>query len=153
VVGRDVWMFLQEGGRETVDYRRKAEDRRPQTGDRRLKTEDFGKDAGGKLKAEGEREGGEISRIHRGMSNEQGERKGGVYTLIFSDPPYDRSGEAGQLERLLTALEQRELLALGGVLVYEQDAKEKVLTDRAGWGLLRDRAYGKSRVLMYRKDG
>ncbi len=80
-------------------------------------------------------------------------KKGEGYTLLFADPPYDRAGEAGQLARLLAALEQREILALGGVLVYEQDAKEKVVVERAGWGLLRDRAYGKSRVLMYRKDG
>lgn len=74
------------------------------------------------------------------------------YTLIFADPPYDRSGEAGQLGRLMEALEGGEVLALDGVLVYEQDAKEQVEKERPGWSLLRDRTYGKSRVLMYRSE-
>lgn len=69
------------------------------------------------------------------------------FHLILADPPY---GEVGAAE-LLLALEERGSLAPGGVLVFEQRASEPAL-ERAGWEILRDRTYGGTRLVMYRRE-
>ena len=81
-------------------------------------------------------------------------RKGGEgepFSLILADPPYDRAGDKSWLENTLRAVEESSILAGRGLLVFEQSAGEAVV-ERAGWALLRDRKYGDTRLLMYRRD-
>lgn len=72
------------------------------------------------------------------------------FDLILADPPYDREGRTKWLEAILDALEKRALLAPDGVLVFEQSSEEEPAA-RAGWVLIRDRTYGGTRVVMYKR--
>ncbi len=72
------------------------------------------------------------------------------FHLVFADPPYDRMGEKRQLEKTLKALEEGALLAVDGLLVYEQNRREPPV-EQEGWVLIRDKTYGESRVLIYRR--
>ncbi len=76
---------------------------------------------------------------------------GNRYSLAFADPPYDHTAEKKQLETLLNALDKGTVLTPDGVLVYEQDVDEPVVSEHPGWQMLRDRHYGKTRILIYRK--
>jgi 16S rRNA (guanine966-N2)-methyltransferase len=73
-----------------------------------------------------------------------------TYNLVLADPPYDRGAGKGLLEMTLKGLEGGSILAPHGVLVFELGAHEKPV-ERAGWEVLRDREYGGTRVLIYRR--
>ncbi len=75
------------------------------------------------------------------------------YNLAFADPPYDHTANKKQLETLLNALDKGTVLTPDGVVVYEQDVDEPVVNEHPGWQVLRDRRYGKTRVLIYRRQG
>jgi 16S rRNA (guanine966-N2)-methyltransferase len=72
------------------------------------------------------------------------------FDLILADPPYDRGAEKGILEKTLMTLEANPILAPSGVFVFELGADEEPV-ERPGWEILRDRRYGGTRVLMYRR--
>ena len=76
---------------------------------------------------------------------------GQPFDIILADPPYDRDGRSRWLDHVLLALEEGGMLAAGGLLVFEQGASENVPA-RAGWELLRDRTYGDTRLLMWRRS-
>ena len=67
----------------------------------------------------------------------------GPFDLIFADPPYDRDGERGWLERILAALNESPLLAGQGLVIMEQSARETPIL-AAGWRLLAERSYGET---------
>jgi 16S rRNA (guanine966-N2)-methyltransferase len=69
------------------------------------------------------------------------------FHLVLADPPYGAVGAA----ELLLALEEHGSLAPGGVFVFEQRASEPAL-ERSGWEILRDRTYGGTRLVMYRRE-
>jgi len=71
--------------------------------------------------------------------------------LIFADPPYSRGDTEGQTEKLMQAIASTNMLRDGGLLVYEQGKKESV-PEPEGWMLLRNRSYGRTRSLIYRKE-
>ena len=73
------------------------------------------------------------------------------FMLVLADPPYDREGQYRWLEKTLPALESHSMLAPGGWLGFEQSAGEPVI-ERPGWSLLRDRTYGSTRLLLYRRE-
>jgi 16S rRNA (guanine966-N2)-methyltransferase len=75
---------------------------------------------------------------------------GRPFDLILADPPYDRKGNAGRLGQLLLALKEGDMLVPGGLLVFEQGASENV-PEQSGWSLLRDRKYGDTRLLIFRR--
>ncbi len=81
--------------------------------------------------------------LERGWSGEP-------FDLVMADPPYDRDRSRQWLEKMLPLLEGHSILAADGVLVFEQDASEPAF-QREPWVLLRDRKYGSTRVLMYRR--
>ena len=60
--------------------------------------------------------------------------------VVFSDPPYERSGELW--EKLADQI--RPWLAKGGVLVWETDERTQ-LAVKPGWGLVETRRYGTAR--------
>lgn len=72
------------------------------------------------------------------------------FDIILADPPYSREGKTGWLGQLLPMLEAGGMLASGGLLVFEQGASENVPA-RSGWDLLRDREYGDTRLLIFRR--
>ncbi|HOW97986.1 MAG TPA: 16S rRNA (guanine(966)-N(2))-methyltransferase RsmD [Kiritimatiellia bacterium] len=76
---------------------------------------------------------------------------GGAFDLVLADPPYDREGTRRWLEKTLLALQTGPILAPEGLLAFEQSAGEPVPAP-AGWSLLRDRKYGETRLLLYRRQ-
>lgn len=93
------------------------------------------------------------------------------FHIIFCDPPYHRSAPKGRkhpekrggkepdrdreehwLPRILQALSSRPWLAPDGLLIMEEPAQSVALI-APGWELLRDRTYGDSRLLVYRRSG
>ena len=69
--------------------------------------------------------------------------------LIFADPPYDQTASAENGERLLEALSASSSIACDAVLIYEQNAKVN-LPNNPNWECLRNKTYGKTRILIYR---
>lgn len=73
------------------------------------------------------------------------ERDGGVYDLVFADPPYDVPN--GELERLLAALEPR--LAPHGLIVLERAARSGEPAAPERLELEQTRRYGDTAMVFY----
>ncbi len=74
---------------------------------------------------------------------------GAGYNIVYADPPYDRARETGMTDVMQRLVAQR-VLAPGGLFVAEQpEDADAAAVD--GWQLLRDRGYGKSRIVIYRQ--
>lgn len=73
------------------------------------------------------------------------------FDLVFADPPYEWAQEHGFGE-IAALLQCRTLLLPGGVLVVEQPT-ELAAAELPEWEMLRDRAYGHTRLVMYRLMG
>ncbi len=77
--------------------------------------------------------------------------RGGAYDLVLADPPYDRDGDApDRLGLLLERLRDQQGVKEGGFLVYEQSADE-ALVEKPGWMLVKEKKYGDTRLLFYRR--
>lgn len=72
------------------------------------------------------------------------------FDIVLADPPYDRAGQRRWLENALLALERGSILAPDGVLVFELGSRENAVR-RPGWRVLREKVYGDTRLLMYRR--
>ena len=75
---------------------------------------------------------------------------GRSFDLVLADPPYDRDGSRRWLEKTLLTLQASPILAPEGLLAFEQGAQQTV-PEAPGWNLLRDRTYGETRLLLYRR--
>jgi 16S rRNA (guanine966-N2)-methyltransferase len=75
-----------------------------------------------------------------------------AFDLVFADPPYANSHTGLLLQNTLQGLEATSMVNPDGFLVFEQQ-KNTDITDPEVWDLLRNRAYGKSRILLYRRKG
>jgi 16S rRNA (guanine966-N2)-methyltransferase len=84
----------------------------------------------------------EVVRWLRRVSAEQ------VFDLVFADPPYEWALEHG-FAQVAELLRTRGLLRRGGMLVTEQPT-ELPAAGYPEWELLRDRAYGHTRLVVYR---
>ena len=72
------------------------------------------------------------------------ERATGAFDLILADPPYDLpDAMRGTLEGIL----QHSLLTVQGTLIYELRSSGAIEVPE-GWRVVRDKTYGKTRVLM-----
>jgi 16S rRNA (guanine966-N2)-methyltransferase len=74
------------------------------------------------------------------------ERASGSFDLILADPPYDLPDA---MQQTLEGIARHSVLTPDGILVYEMRSKG----DPAGlddWEVLRDKRYGKTRVLILR---
>jgi len=88
---------------------------------------------------------GEVLRfLDKGWSGEP-------FNLVVADPPYDREGVARWPEVILPLIGGRGTLARGGLVVMEQGAGEPV-RDVPGWTVVRDRRYGGTRLVMYKRQ-
>jgi 16S rRNA (guanine966-N2)-methyltransferase len=76
---------------------------------------------------------------------------GGSYDLVFADPPYGEEKKGALMGRLLDAVARCQCLTPGGFFLYET-ADRNPVGDVPGWTLLRDRAFGASRILIFRRD-
>ena len=72
------------------------------------------------------------------------------FDLILADPPYDRDGSQQWLPRLLERLADPAWLKHGGFFIFEQSADEEIL-DRSGWMLVKEKKYGDTRLIFYRR--
>lgn len=76
------------------------------------------------------------------------ERVGEPFDLILADPPYDLPNA---LQDTLNGIAKHSVLTRNGVVVYELRSSGAVeIPD--GWIVLRDKTYGKTRVLMLKEN-
>jgi 16S rRNA (guanine966-N2)-methyltransferase len=76
---------------------------------------------------------------------EAGER----FNLIFADPPYaKKQGDTDHGKNLLDSPMVHQLLGPGGILVLETMVTKHDSSVIAGWEVIRDRAYGSTRILI-----
>ena len=74
---------------------------------------------------------------------------GNGYTIVFADPPYALGEEKGYAGVLAT-LAERGVVRPGGLFVAEMTSVQKA-EETPGWDLLRDRTYGKTRIVIWRR--
>ncbi len=75
-------------------------------------------------------------------------RAGGPYDLILADPPYDLPDA---MENTLAGIAGHSVLKPDGILVYEMRAKGDPEVSK-DWKVLRDKRYGKTRVLILKMN-
>lgn len=74
-------------------------------------------------------------------------RASGKFDLILADPPYDLPDA---MEHTLAGILEHSVLTVDGILVYEMRSKgDPVISD--DWDVLRDKRYGKTRVLILKQ--
>jgi len=74
------------------------------------------------------------------------------FDIIFADPPYDRIGDKRTAHRLLEALAAPGLVADEGFFVMEQ-SREEVEASHPSWDMVTAKAYGGTRLIIYRRRG
>ncbi len=72
--------------------------------------------------------------------------RGAAYDIVFADPPYVNARESG-LSELASALAETGAVAPGGLLIVETPVEAPVPA-LPGWAILRDRVYGKTRLVI-----
>ena len=75
---------------------------------------------------------------------------GAVYDIVFADPPYLWAKENG-FAPIAQALAEQNRLKPGGFLITETDYRTDP-ADLPGYTLLRDRLYGKTRLVIYQRE-
>ena len=81
----------------------------------------------------------------------KGMGRGGGFDVAFADPPYEVTREQG-FGCLMAALAENGVVADRGFFVAEMaDSRETAAVPVPGWELLRDRVYGHTRVVLYRR--
>ncbi len=73
-------------------------------------------------------------------------RLGGPYHLIFADPPYDSTAEAG----LVDGIDSGRLLGIHGTLVVERESRNSVSLGRSGLALTRTAEYGRTALDFFK---
>ena len=78
------------------------------------------------------------------------EFNGAPFDIAYADPPYALGEERGFAE-MLGALSSRGVVRPGGLFIAET-ASRKAVADEPGWDLCRDRTYGKTRLLIWKRQ-
>lgn len=78
------------------------------------------------------------------------EFSGAPFDIAYADPPYALGEERGFAE-MLGALSSRGVVRPGGLFIAETVSR-KAVADEPGWDLCRDRAYGKTRLLIWKRQ-
>jgi 16S rRNA (guanine966-N2)-methyltransferase len=73
-------------------------------------------------------------------------RLGGPYHVIFADPPYDATAEAG----LVDGVDSGRLLGMHGTLVVERESRNPVDLGRSGLKLARTAVYGRTALDFFK---
>ena len=71
------------------------------------------------------------------------------YDIAYADPPYALGEEQG-FDGMLESLASRNVLRPGGLFIAETTSRQ-ALAEPAGWDLCRDREYGKSRLIIWKR--
>ena len=71
------------------------------------------------------------------------------FDIVYADPPYALGEEKGFLD-MATTLAERNVVRPGGLFIAETTSRT-VLGETSGWDLCRDREYGKSRLLIWKR--
>ena len=71
------------------------------------------------------------------------------FDIAYADPPYALGEEKGFLEMAAT-LAARDVIRPGGLFIAETTLRAE-LDETPGWDLCRDREYGKSRLLVWKR--
>ena len=71
------------------------------------------------------------------------------FDIVYADPPYALGEERGFLEMTQT-LAERNVVRPGGLFIAETTSRT-ALGEAPGWDLCRDREYGKSRLLIWKR--
>jgi len=74
---------------------------------------------------------------------------GTPFDIAYADPPYALGEERGFAEMLKT-LSVRNVIRPGGLFIAEM-ASRQVVADVPGWDLCRDREYGKTRLVIWKR--
>ena len=74
---------------------------------------------------------------------------GAGFTIAFADPPYALGEERGYANVLKT-LAERGVVRPGGLFIAEMTAVQRA-EGTPGWEQLRDRTYGKTRLVIWRR--
>ncbi len=74
---------------------------------------------------------------------------GEPFDIAYADPPY-ALGESEGFGRLLAASAEKGMVRPGGLFVAETTS-HVILPETDGWDLCRDRVYGKSRILVWKR--
>ena len=74
---------------------------------------------------------------------------GNPFDIVYADPPYALGEEQG-FEVVLKNLAERNVLKPGGLFIAETTFR-MTATDLPGWDLCRDREYGKTRLIIWRR--
>lgn len=77
-------------------------------------------------------------------------RNGGGFDIAFADPPYAAAREGG-FANLVQRLADSGTVRGGGLFAAECDCRGDA-PEFPGWTLAKDRSYGKTRLLVYRRD-
>jgi 16S rRNA (guanine966-N2)-methyltransferase len=73
-------------------------------------------------------------------------RLGGPYHVIFADPPYDATAEAG----LVDGIDTGRLLGMHGTLVVERESRNPLNLGRLGLKLTRTAEYGRTALDFFK---
>ncbi len=93
----------------------------------------------------GEKAKVEVRDAYRWIENYVGDG----FTIVFADPPYMLGKETGYVS-VLTTLAKRNVVRVEGLFVAEMVSTQE--TDEVeGWEILRDRVYGKTRIVIWRR--
>ena len=96
------------------------------------------------------RGGGEVQCIQADVFRYLAKPGLGPFDLALADPPYDREGTYNWLNLLLDALKDHGVVKMGGFFIFEQSAGEKFV-EKPGWILVKEKKYGDTRLLFYRR--
>ena len=72
--------------------------------------------------------------------------RGTAFDIVFADPPYEQAKDGG-LAELAESLRANGTVIPGGLLITEMPVDAPVAT-LSGWEILRDRTYGKTRLVI-----
>jgi 16S rRNA (guanine966-N2)-methyltransferase len=75
---------------------------------------------------------------------------GNGFSIVFADPPY-ALGESRGYAGVLAEMASRALVRQGGLFIAEMTALQKV-EETPGWQLYKDRTYGKTRIVIWRRQ-
>jgi 16S rRNA (guanine966-N2)-methyltransferase len=93
--------------------------------------------------------GGRVTKAEAFASLRRLGESGARFNLIFADPPYaKKQGDPDHGRELLASPNIHGMLEPGGVLVLETMVTKHDSSAIAGWEVIRDRAYGSTRILI-----
>jgi 16S rRNA (guanine966-N2)-methyltransferase len=94
-------------------------------------------------------QGGKVTKSDAFASLRRLVESGARFHLIFADPPYAKKpGDTDHAKQLLQSTHVHELLIPGGIFVLETMVTKHDSGVIAGWEVIRDRAYGSTRILI-----